>query len=68
MNLDISRAEWRISSLSGANGQCVAVAFMENHILVRHSKEADGSVLVFTPGEWQAFTGGVRLGEFDLPA
>jgi hypothetical protein len=32
---------------------------------VRHSKEAGGAVLRFTPDEWHAFLGGVRNGEFD---
>ena len=25
------------------------------------------TMLRFTPGEWEAFVGGVRLGEFELP-
>jgi hypothetical protein len=32
---------------------------------VRDSKDPGGPVLVFTPAEWDAFTGGVRDGEFD---
>jgi hypothetical protein len=29
------------------------------------SKNPDGSVLIFSHTEWQAFVAGVKLGEFD---
>ncbi|MGY2061009.1 DUF397 domain-containing protein [Nocardia gipuzkoensis] len=32
---------------------------------VRDSKDPTGPALVFAPGEWDAFTAGVRGGEFD---
>ncbi|MGV9773494.1 DUF397 domain-containing protein, partial [Streptosporangium sp. NPDC003464] len=31
---------------------------------VRDSKDQDGPVLFFTGAEWDAFVGGVKLGEF----
>jgi hypothetical protein len=65
-----SRIDWRKSSLSG-NDQpsCVEVAFVvDDAVLVRDSKDPDGAVLTFTRGEWVAFLGGVRNGEFELPA
>ena len=34
-------------------------------LMVRDGKNAKGPVLGFTPGEWGAFVGGVRNGEFD---
>jgi Domain of unknown function (DUF397) len=55
-------AAWRKSSYSEANG-CVEVA-RPGPVLVRDSKDPDGPVLSFTPGEWAAFTAGVRAGEF----
>ncbi|MGW0803527.1 DUF397 domain-containing protein [Nonomuraea sp. NPDC002799] len=64
--VDLTAAVWRTSSLSGGNGQCVEVAVVGERIAVRDSKNRAGSVLLFTPDEWRAFTGGVRLGEFDL--
>jgi hypothetical protein len=64
--MDISQARWRKSSLSYNNG-CVEVAKVDGHVVVRDSKHRQGSVLVFTPLEWQSFLGGVRAGEFDLP-
>ena len=57
---------WIKSSLSYGNGQCVEVAGLAGDvIMVRDSKNARGPVLGFTPGEWDAFVGGVRNGEFD---
>jgi Domain of unknown function (DUF397) len=63
---DQSRAVWRKSTLSHTNG-CVEVAFVEDRVAVRDSKDRGGPVLVFTPFEWEAFVGGVRDGEFDSP-
>jgi hypothetical protein len=63
---DLSRAVWRKSTLSHTNG-CVEVAFVNDRIAVRDSKDRNGPVLVFTPFEWEAFVGGVRDGEFDSP-
>jgi Domain of unknown function (DUF397) len=57
---------WIKSSLSYGNGNCVEVAGLSSDvIMVRDSKNAKGPVLGFTPGEWDAFVGGVRNGEFD---
>jgi Domain of unknown function (DUF397) len=63
---DQARIQWRKSSLSTTNG-CVEVAFVDDRIAVRDSKQAGrGPVLEFTEVEWAAFIGGVRGGEFDL--
>lgn len=57
---------WVKSSFSFANGNCVEVADLPGgHVGVRDSKDPQGQVLRFTPGEWHAFVGGVRSGEFD---
>ncbi len=57
---------WVKSSLSFANGNCVEVTGLpEGGVGVRNSRDPDGLVLRFTPGEWKAFLGGVRNGEFD---
>jgi hypothetical protein len=65
MIVDLSTAIWRKSTRSGING-CVEVAFADERIAVRDSKDRKGPVLVFTQREWEAFVGGVRDGEFDL--
>ena len=57
---------WMKSSLSFSNSNCVEVAsLLDGEIGVRDSKDSEGPVLRFTPGEWHAFLGGVRNGEFD---
>jgi Domain of unknown function (DUF397) len=64
--VDLSGAVWRKSMHSNTNG-CVEVAFVDNHVALRDSKDRDGPVLCFTPVEWKAFISGVRDREFDLP-
>jgi hypothetical protein len=59
-------SSWIKSSLSFANSNCVEVASLHGgQIGVRDSKDSTGPVLRFTSGEWDAFLGGVRNGEFD---
>jgi hypothetical protein len=61
-----SDSHWVKSSLSFSNGNCVEVASLpDGSVDVRHSRNPEGPVLRFTPGEWKAFLGGVRNGEFD---
>lgn len=64
IQIDLSRAEWRKSTLSSGDGQCVEVANFPEAVVVRDSKNPDGPVLVFSVGEWRAFVGGVTNGEF----
>jgi hypothetical protein len=61
-----SAPKWVKSSLSFSNGNCVEVADLsDGGIGVRNSRDPEGSVLRFTSDEWEAFLGGVRIGEFD---
>ncbi|MCP2168474.1 DUF397 domain-containing protein [Goodfellowiella coeruleoviolacea] len=48
---------WRTSSYSKGSElvNCVEVAFGTAEVAVRDSKNADGSVLGFTPARWRAF-------------
>jgi len=66
--IDLDRAVWRKSTRSNGNGgnNCVAVAFLTDGVTaVRDSKNPSGPALIFTRGEWAAFVGGVKDGEFD---
>jgi hypothetical protein len=59
--------EWRKSRRSGSTTNCVEVAANSPGVIaVRDSKDPDGPKLTFAPAEWDAFTAGVRAGEFDL--
>ncbi|HEX5740755.1 MAG TPA: DUF397 domain-containing protein [Pilimelia sp.] len=68
MRVDLSGARWFKSARSGPNcDNCVEVAFVDGAIAVRDSKNTGGPALLFTPAEWDAFVGGAKDGEFDLP-
>ncbi len=59
---------YRKSSRSNGSGgnNCVEVADLPDGVrVVRDSKDKAGPTLAFTAGEWDAFIGGVKDGEFD---
>jgi hypothetical protein len=66
--VDLTRANWHKSSYSNANGgACVEVARnLAGVVAVRDSKDPEGPELIFEAGQWAAFTGGVKAGEFRL--
>nr|WP_324194085.1 DUF397 domain-containing protein [Nocardia blacklockiae] len=68
MPADLDDARWFKSSRSAGGQECVEVAFADDVVGVRDSKNPTGPALVFTPAEWDAFTAGVRNGEFNHPA
>jgi hypothetical protein len=55
---------WRTAQKSGG-GNCVEVARYGDQVAVRDSKNPDGGVQLYTPGEWDCFLDGARRGEFD---
>jgi hypothetical protein len=64
---DLSGASWRTSSRSQSGSACVQAAFLsDGRVALRHSKDPGGSVLIYTPREWDAFLAGAKDGEFDL--
>jgi Domain of unknown function (DUF397) len=64
--IDLSRAVWRKSTYS-ANGTCVEVAFVDDFVAIRDSKDQLGPALLFTLSEWTAFTKGISEGQFSRP-
>lgn len=64
MNTD--SVDWRKSSLSADQDNCIEVALFDNSILVRDSKDTTGPILTFTREEWDAFVEGAKNGEFDI--
>jgi hypothetical protein len=67
MFIDIKMAAWQKSSFCNGASGCVEVTpLADGQVALRDGKTQDGPVLVFTPSEWDAFTAGVRGGEFDL--
>ncbi|PZF83779.1 DUF397 domain-containing protein [Micromonospora deserti] len=57
--LELTRAEWRISTRSVGNGNCVEVAAVDGRVAVRDSKDRQGPVLAFPASAWHAFVTGV---------
>jgi hypothetical protein len=48
--------EWRRSSYSGSNGDCVEVGWSDPEgVAVRDSKQPAGATLAFPTSAWQAF-------------
>lgn len=67
-SVNSNNAQWRKSSYSAANGDCVEVARLANGFIgVRDSKNIVLPALGFTPIPWQAFVGEVKHDRLDLP-
>ncbi|WP_280468762.1 DUF397 domain-containing protein [Nocardia cyriacigeorgica] len=66
-DIDLTGATW-LRAGEGEGGDSVEIALLaDGHVGMRDGKDPDGPALIFTPGEWAAFTAGVLDGEFDRP-
>ena len=61
----IPALNWRKSSFSFSNSNCVEVTADAGCVLVRNSRQPSGLKLVFTPDEFSAFLAGAKAGDFD---
>ena len=55
---------WRKSTFSGEN-ECVEIKFVENRVLVRHSRTPAVPALAFDNAGWQAFLDALRHDGFE---
>jgi hypothetical protein len=53
---------WRKSTASGASGECVEVAVVDDSVRIRNSRDPLSSLLSFTRQEWAAFLESVKNG------
>jgi Domain of unknown function (DUF397) len=59
----MNQYDWRKSSYSGGQGNCVEVADVpDSSHAVRDSKDPTGPVLRFSADSWRAFIGAVKSG------
>ncbi|MBA2324431.1 MAG: DUF397 domain-containing protein [Pseudonocardiales bacterium] len=67
---ELANVDWHISTRSSTNeAECVEAGPLRDgsgRVAVRHSHHPHDAVIVYTRAEWEAFTAGVRLGEFDF--
>jgi hypothetical protein len=52
---DLSRTDWRKSSYSGGNGNCVETASGADTVAVRDTTDRGGCTLAFTTEAWRVF-------------
>jgi hypothetical protein len=65
-SVGVSPTEWRKSSYSWANGDCVEVSSRSGgFVRVRDTRNPGGAMLAFGQTQWDAFVGGIRSGGDD---
>ncbi|GAA2279940.1 DUF397 domain-containing protein [Actinomadura sp. NPDC048955] len=56
---------WRKSSASGGESQCVEVAASGPSVLVRDSRNPSAGFLALAPAQWQALLNTIQNGDLD---
>jgi len=64
--IDLSGAQWRKSSRSGAQNDCVELVVRAAGTAVRDSKNPEAGHVSFATGDWGAFLGTVKEGRLDV--
>ncbi|MFI6453981.1 DUF397 domain-containing protein [Streptosporangium amethystogenes] len=62
---DLPHARWRKSSLSADGASCVEVAFVNDTVAVRDTKNRNGGTLTFHHEEWTAFISTIKNNSFN---
>lgn len=53
-------SDWRTSSYTGGQGNCVEVADTAHTVMVRDTKDRGGTVLSIPDSAWQQFTDSLK--------
>ncbi|MCH7231112.1 DUF397 domain-containing protein [Glycomyces sp. L485] len=64
---DVDAARWvRPDAEDGTPGELEIGFAPDCLVAMRRADDPSGTILIYTPEEWEAFVGGVRDGEMDL--
>jgi hypothetical protein len=61
----VTDLNWRKSTRSGTNGECVEVAVMAEATAVRDSKNPHGGHFAVSAPRWQSFLTQIKSGRYD---